>query len=205
PITYFEITTVAAFKAFAETPGDILLLETGLGGRFDATNVVANPALSAITPISHDHAEFLGSDLSSIAGEKAGIIKAETPVAIGPQEPEALAVLKRTAAELHAPTYIYGEDWMTEAAADDWLYRSRHGEKRLPRPALHGRHQLANAATAVACLEQLCDFSVNDAAISAGLRRVEWPGRLQRLTRGPIAESLPAHVEVWLDGGHNPA
>lgn len=205
PITYFEITTIAAFKAFAETKGDILLLETGLGGRFDATNVVARPALTAITPISHDHADFLGTDLAAIAGEKAGIIKAERPVVIGPQEPIALDVLKRTAATLKAPTYIYGEDWFAEAAATDWEYRGAEGAERLPFPALHGTHQVANAATAIACLERLPAFTVDAAARREGLRRVEWPGRMQRLTHGPIAAALPGDVEIWLDGGHNPA
>lgn len=205
PITYFEITTIAAFKAFAETKGDILLLETGLGGRFDATNVVAHPALTAITPISHDHAEYLGTDLAGIAGEKAGIMKREAPVVIGPQVPLVLDVLKKSAESLASPAYIYGEDWFAQTTETDWRYRGEKGARELPFPALQGRHQIANAATAVACLDRLAGFSVSDTALAEGLRRVEWPGRMQRLTQGPIANSLPDHVEVWLDGGHNPA
>jgi len=205
PITYFEITTIAAFKAFAETEGDILLLETGLGGRFDATNVVAQPALTAITPISHDHADFLGTDLAGIAGEKAGIIKRDVPVIIGPQVPVALEVLEKTAETLASPTYIYGRDWFADPMEDGWRYRNDGGVRTFPLPALNGRHQIANAGTAIACLDRLKGFTVSDAAIAEGLQRVEWPGRMQRLTRGPLINSLPDHVEVWLDGGHNPA
>ncbi|MEX1036286.1 MAG: folylpolyglutamate synthase/dihydrofolate synthase family protein, partial [Sneathiella sp.] len=205
PITYFEITTIAAFKAFAETPGDILLLETGLGGRFDATNVIDRPALTAITPISLDHAEYLGTELAQIAAEKAGIIKPGVPVVIGPQEKIALDVLRQTAENRSALPYIYGEDWYAHETADGWTYKSKGRERAFPMPALHGVHQVANAGTAVACLEKLDGFTVSDEAIAEGLEKVEWPARMQRLSRGPIAETLPTHVEVWLDGGHNPA
>lgn len=205
PITYFEITTIAAFKAFAETDGDILLLETGLGGRFDATNVVAHPALTAITPISQDHAEFLGTDLAGIAREKAGIMKPGAPIVIGPQEGIVLDVLRKTAEKLGSPAYIYDEDWSCTEEAGGWHYRGRGGIRVFPKPALHGVHQIANAATAIACLDRLPDFTVSDTAIAEGLRTVEWPARMQRLVRGPIVETLPGHVEIWLDGGHNPA
>jgi len=205
PITYFEITTIAAFKAFAETPADILLLETGLGGRYDATNVVARPALTAITPISHDHAEFLGTDLAGIAREKAGIIKAGVPVVIGPQEKVALDVLRETSEKLGSATFIHGEDWSCRKTTDGWEYKGPEGPRHFPEPALHGTHQIDNAATAVACLHHIGGFAVSDAAISEGLRRVEWPARMQRLSKGPIVAALPSHVEVWLDGGHNPA
>ncbi|WP_340148557.1 folylpolyglutamate synthase/dihydrofolate synthase family protein [uncultured Sneathiella sp.] len=205
PITYFEITTIAAFKAFAETPGDILLLETGLGGRFDATNVVARPALTAITPISHDHADFLGTDLAGIAGEKAGIIKPDVPVVIGPQDPVALDVLGKTAEKLRSQPYIYDREWSCRRGDDGWEYRNESGARLFPAPALHGLHQVENAATAVACLDKLGGFTVSDADIAEGLQTVEWPARMQRLTNGPIADALPDHTEIWLDGGHNPA
>mgnify|MGYP003630014124 FL=1 len=205
PITYFEITTIAAFKAFTETPGDILLLETGLGGRYDATNVVARPALTAITPISHDHAEFLGTDLAGIAGEKAGIIKPDVPVIIGPQDPVALEVLQKTAEKLGSQPYIYDREWSCRRTADGWEYRGASGARRFTAPSLHGLHQVENAATAVACLDQLGGFTVSDAAIAKGLQTVEWPARMQRLNRGPIVDALPGHVDVWLDGGHNQA
>ena len=205
PITYFEITTIAALKAFADTPGDILLLETGLGGRYDATNVIDHPALTAITPISQDHAEFLGTDLKGIAGEKAGIMKPGTPVVIGPQDAIALEVLQKTAEALASTPYIYDKEWSCREGGDSWQYQGKDGTRVFPMPALHGVHQIDNAATAIACLELLTDFMVPDMAISEGLKKVEWPARMQRLTKGPIAELLPAHVEIWLDGGHNPA
>ncbi|WP_373083809.1 folylpolyglutamate synthase/dihydrofolate synthase family protein [Sneathiella sp.] len=205
PITYFEITTAAAFKAFAETPADILLLETGLGGRLDATNMVERPILTAITPISMDHAEYLGNELAGIAGEKAGIMKAGVPVVIGRQTSEALAVLRATAARLKAATYIFDEDWSCRGTGDGWRFRGRTGEQAFPMSSLAGMHQIDNAATAVACLEQLRAFNVTPDHIAEGLRRVEWPARLQRLTTGKLASLLPANVEIWLDGGHNPA
>ena len=205
PITYFEITTIAALKAFAETKGDILLLETGLGGRYDATNVVARPALTAITPISQDHAEFLGTDLAGIAGEKAGIMKADVPVVIGPQEEIALNVLLKTAETLGSPAYIYDRDWSCRDSGTGWEFIGKSGARAFPKPALHGVHQIENAATALACLDHLGGFIVSGAAISEGLQTVEWPARMQRLSRGPIIDALPGHVEVWLDGGHNPA
>lgn len=205
PITYFEITTIAAFKAFAETPGDILLLETGLGGRYDATNMVAHPSLTAITPISHDHAEFLGTDLAGIAGEKAGIIKPGVPVVIGPQKDIALNVLQRTAEELGSPAFVHGQDWRARRTSEGWMYDGPDGARPFPNPALHGIHQIDNAAMAVACLHHTGGFSVSDTAIREGLTTVEWPARMQRLKKGPIIDTLPNHVEVWLDGGHNPA
>ena len=205
PITYFEITTIAALKAFAETPADILLLETGLGGRFDATNVIKRPTLTAITPISHDHAEYLGTDLAGIAGEKAGIMKRDVPVVIGPQSEIALAVLRETAEKLAAPAYIYNEGWFCAATDAGWNYHGASGLFNFPMPALEGVHQIANAATAVACLDLLEDFTVTPEQISEGLATVEWPARMQRLTKGKLALELPPQVEIWLDGGHNPA
>ncbi|MCF8466335.1 MAG: bifunctional folylpolyglutamate synthase/dihydrofolate synthase [Sneathiella sp.] len=205
PITYFEITTIAALTAFAETSADILLLETGLGGRFDATNVIERPTLTAITPISHDHAEYLGTDLAGIAGEKAGIMKREVPVVIGPQSKVALDVLRNTAGSLAAAAYIYNEEWFCAATDAGWNYRGLSGSWKFPMPALEGVHQVANAATAVACLDLLAGFTVTPEQIGEGLATVEWPARMQRLTKGALADQLPPHVEIWLDGGHNPA
>jgi dihydrofolate synthase/folylpolyglutamate synthase len=205
PITFFEVTTGAAFLAFAEDPADILLLETGLGGRLDATNVIARPRLTAITPVALDHQQFLGPTLEAIAREKAGIIKAGVPCVVGPQEPAALAVLEARAAELGAPLSVAGRDWTFSATASGLRYEDALGRLDLPSPVLPGVHQYANAALAVACARQLGEFHLDEAALAAGLRGALWPARLQRLLRGPLVEALPPGWELWLDGGHNPA
>lgn len=201
PITFFEITTAAAFRAFAEEPADLVLLETGLGGRLDATNLVPQPALTAITPIGMDHIAFLGDTLEKIAAEKAGILKPNVPCVVGPQRIEAARVLNARAAELNAPLLRHGHEWRVTTAPDgfDWQSGARH--LHLPRPALPGAHQIENAGTAVAAALQL---KLPEAAIAEGLRRVEWPARLQRLTKGPLLDLLPKDAELWLDGGHNP-
>lgn len=206
-ITYFEITTAAALEAFAQTPADILLLETGLGGRLDATNVIARPALTAITPVSLDHHQYLGTTITEIAAEKAGIIKPEVPVIVGPQSAQALAVIENKAAQMSAPVFAFGQDWNCSVSdtTAEWIYESNGDVQRYPLPNLAGNHQIANAATALACLENLKDFDVKSASIEAGLQNVEWPARMQRLRSGPIFDALPDHVEVWLDGGHNAA
>ncbi|WP_299623173.1 folylpolyglutamate synthase/dihydrofolate synthase family protein [Pelagibius sp.] len=205
PITYFEITTAAAFLAFAGDPADVLLLETGLGGRLDATNVVARPRLTAITPIAMDHQQFLGDTLAAIAGEKAGILKAGVPCVVGPQEPAALAVLEARAGDLGVPLFCHGRDWTFEATASGFRYADAKGVRDLPVPALAGHHQVANAALAVACARRLDGFGLDDRAIDRGVAGAEWRGRLHPLTRGPLATSLPEDWELWLDGGHNPA
>ncbi len=194
PATFFEATTALAFLAFAEQKADLLLLETGMGGRLDATNVVAKPILTAITPISFDHMEFLGNTTAKIAGEKAGIIKQGVPCVIGRQEPEALAVFDRVAAEKHAPLYRMNHEWSHENGA----YTSVRRQLAFT-PSLVGDYQFDNAATAIACLDLLPQFHISDAHIHEGLLRVVWPARLQRLT----LPQLPPHVELWLDGGHN--
>jgi dihydrofolate synthase/folylpolyglutamate synthase len=204
PITFFEITTAAAFLAFARTPADAVLLEVGLGGRLDATNLVRRPAATAITPISLDHQAFLGDTIAAIAGEKAGILKPGAPAILAPQPPEAEAVLEARARAIGAPLYRWGEDWRSFPAEGGMRYEGREWRLDLPRPALPGAHQIVNAGAAVACLEHLADLPVSAAAIAAGLRRIEWPARLQHLTRGPLVAMLPAGWEVWLDGGHNP-
>ena len=204
PITYFEITTAAAFLAFARIPTDIVLLETGLGGRFDATNVIRHPAVTAITPISLDHQAFLGDTVALIAGEKAGILKAGTPAVIGPQPKEAEEVFEAHANELGAPLSRWQSEWQCKAAGDGMHFSGAHWRLDLPLPSLPGAHQIVNAGTAIACLEQLRDFPLPPEAIANGLGRIEWPARLQRLTRGPLIEMMPAGWELWLDGGHNP-
>ncbi len=209
PITFFEITTAAAFLAFAREPADILLLETGLGGRLDATNLIARPRLTAISPISVDHVQFLGGTLEEIAFEKAGILKPGVPAAIGPQAPEALTVIERRAAELGAPLHRHGQEWQVrpEGSAGDGglVFKGRGKTQNYPAPALPGAHQIENAGLALACAELLEGFGLDTAACKTGLARAEWPGRLQRLTRGPLIELLPEDWELWLDGGHNAA
>lgn len=208
PATFFEATTAAALMAFAEEPADFILLETGMGGRLDATNVIPSPAVTAITPIGRDHAEFLGETISAIAGEKAGIIKRGSPCIIGPQIPEAREVLQRKAQEVSALPYIHQEDWYFTNYKDDgnWEYHGGRYSGIYPRPALQGEHQIANAATALAVLEQLGDrVSLTQEQIGQGLQSVFWPARLQPLTEGYWRNQLTAPTwRLYLDGGHNP-
>jgi dihydrofolate synthase/folylpolyglutamate synthase len=204
PITFFEITTAAAYLAFVREPADIVVLETGMGGRLDTTNLVAAPAVTAITPVSMDHMRFLGDTLPLIAAEKAGIIKRFRPVVVGPQEPEADAVIAARAAELAAPLHRFGRDWQAEPVPGGWRFEGRRWAFDLPLPALPGRHQIGNAGTALAVLELLDDFSLDRSALIEGLGRIEWPARLQRLIRGPLVAALPDGWELWLDGMHNP-
>ncbi len=202
PITLFEMTTAVAFKLFSETPADVLLLEVGLGGRFDATNVIANPALCVITPVSIDHPEFLGSTLPQIAFEKAGIIKPRIPVVVAAQEEEACAVIERQAEKLRAPILIGAQDFTGREEHGRLVYQDDAGLLDLPLPRLAGRHQIQNAATAIAALRQF-DPGLPEGAFEAGMQRVDWPARLQRLTPGPLVAHAPEGSEVWLDGGHN--
>ena len=207
PITFFEITTAAGLLGFAETPADLLILEVGLGGRLDATNVLDRPALTAITPIGLDHQQFLGETVQQIAGEKAGILKAGVPAIIGPQQPEAASVIAARAGELAAPLIRSGIDFTGRASTAGLVFHDGDGETLFPHPGLYGAHQYDNATTAIACarhLRRLGFDALTDAAIATGLRRVIWPARLQKLTRGPMLASLPAGMELWLDGGHNP-
>ncbi len=204
PITYFEITTAAAFLAFARTPADIALIETGLGGRLDATNVIRHPAATAITPISLDHQAFLGDTIAAIAGEKAGILKTGSPAIIGPQPADAAAVLEARARQADAPLYRFGREWRCAAQGGGMRYEGPRWRLDLPLPSLPGAHQVANSGAAIACLEQLSGLPLSRDAISQGLCRIEWPARLQRLSRGPLIEMLPEGWELWLDGGHNP-
>lgn len=205
PITFFEVTTAAAFLAFARAPADILLLECGLGGRLDATNVLARPALAVITPVSIDHTQYLGEGLATIAGEKAGVLKPGVTAVIGPQDPTAAAVIAEVAAARGAPLIHHGRDFDARAEDGALVYVARGVAKRLPLPALPGPYQVDNAATALAALDALDGFDLDDAARAAALSSVDWPARLQRLRRGPLVARLPAGWELWLDSGHNPA
>jgi len=204
PITFFEITTAAAFLAFARTPADVVLLETGLGGRLDATNVVRRPAVTAITPVSLDHQAFLGDTIPEIAGEKAGILKLGVTAVIAPQLNEAATVIEARAASVGAPLYRWKHEWRCDASGAGMRYEGTRWEFDLPLPSLIGAHQIVNAGTAIACLERLANFSLTREAIANGLRHIDWPARLQLLRRGPLIDAVPADWEVWLDGGHNP-
>lgn len=200
-ITYFEITTAAALLSFARTPADYTLLEVGLGGRLDATNVVESPELTVITPVSVDHQQFLGDTLAQIAGEKAGIIKLRVPCVVGPQEEVALEVIEARANACAAPLLAYGQHWHAHPEGDRMVFQDERGLLDLPRPNLPGDHQIANAGSALAALRHL---GASEAAFEAAVTRAEWPARMQRLTSGPLATQAP-EVELWLDGGHNPA
>ncbi|MBY6265596.1 bifunctional folylpolyglutamate synthase/dihydrofolate synthase [Azospirillum sp. 412522] len=203
PITFFEVTTVAAFLAFSREPADVVLLETGLGGRLDATNVVDRPAVTAITRISYDHRQFLGESLLEIASEKAGIFKPGVPVVIAPQpEADALKALKLRANAIAAPIQGWSVEERHTSDGGGFRFESAKRKLDLPMPGLAGAHQVTNAGVAIACLDHL-PLAVDDEAVRRGLAAVEWPARLQRLTRGPLAESLPPGWELWLDGGHN--
>jgi dihydrofolate synthase/folylpolyglutamate synthase len=204
PITFFEVTTVAAFLAFARHPADLAILEVGMGGRRDTTNVV-DPTLSAITPIGYDHTGFLGDKLESIAAEKAGILKHAVPAVIGRQREVSATVIAAEAAKLAVPLFRMGREWQMTPTAAGFRYESDQLSLNLPAPALVGAHQLDNAATAVACVERLrtAQLGIDDGAVRKGLSSVEWPARLQKLTRGPLPDSLPPGCELWLDGGHN--
>ena len=200
-ITFFEITTAAAFLAFSRTPADYTLLEVGLGGRLDATNVIAAPALSVLTPVSIDHTQFLGETLPEIAGEKAGIIKRGVPVIVGPQEEAALEVIEARAARLGAPVFAYGQHWQVFEERGRLIYQDENGLLDLPLPNLPGPHQIMNAGAAIAALRTL---GADEAACEAAVTRAEWPARMQRLRNGPLVD-LAGAAELWLDGGHNPA
>lgn len=205
PITEYEITTAAAFLAMARAPADIILLETGLGGRFDATNVVAEPAATVITPIGYDHMGFLGDTLAEIAGEKAAIQKPGVPSFVAPQAPEAATVIASFAANIGAPLYRAGQEWELTATADgSGRYTRGQTIWRLPEPGLPGRHQLDNAALAAACLD-VCAFpGVTPETVQKGIARAHWPGRMQQLTTGPLVARLPTGSALWLDAAHNP-
>lgn len=201
PITYFEITTVAALLAFSRHPAEYCLLEVGLGGRLDATNVVERPALSVITPVSLDHQQYLGDTLEQIAGEKAGILKRGVPCIVGPQKDAALAVIEAQAARAGAPLLVHGQHWHVWEERGRMVYQDENGLLDLPLPGLPGAHQVHNAGIALTALRAL---GLGDEAFEAAVTRAEWPARMQRLRRGPLVD-VAKGAELWLDGGHNPA
>lgn len=200
-ITFFEITTCAAFLAFARTPADWTLLEVGLGGRLDATNVVEKPRLTIITPVSLDHQAFLGDTVAAIAGEKAGIIKRGVPVIVGPQSEEGLGVIEAKAARMGAPVMAFGQQWNAFEDRGRLVYQDENGLLDLPLPNLPGPHQIQNAGAAIASLRAL---GRDETACEAAVTTASWPARMQRLRHGPLVDLAPK-VELWLDGGHNPA
>jgi dihydrofolate synthase / folylpolyglutamate synthase len=202
PITVFEMETAAAFLLFSRHPADILLLEVGLGGRLDATNVVERPLVSVITRVSIDHREFLGDSVEQIAAEKAGILKQNVPAVISSQTREALSVIERQAARMRAPLHIAGEDWTATEERGRLVYQDNGGLLDLPAPKLYGRHQFENAGAAIAAL-RASGLKLPAAAFEAGMTRVEWPARMQRLANGRLASLIPPEAELWLDGGHN--
>jgi len=201
PITYFEITTCAALLAFARTEADWTLLEVGLGGRLDATNVVDRPRLTIITPVSIDHQQYLGETLAEIAGEKAGILKRGVPCVVGPQEEAGLEVIEAKAARLGCPLLVHGQHWHVWEERGRLIFQDENGLLDLPLPNLPGPHQIDNAGAALAALRHL---GADAAACEAAVTRAYWPARMQRLTQGPLVEAAGA-CELWLDGGHNPA
>ncbi|HEY1073629.1 folylpolyglutamate synthase/dihydrofolate synthase family protein [Brevundimonas sp.] len=200
--TVFESTTAAAFLAMSETPADLAIIEVGLGGSLDATNVIDRPLLSVITPVDLDHAEFLGDRLEGVAAEKAGILKAGARGVIARQSETVMAVIERRAAEVHSPLTVMGVDFDAWAERGGLVYQDQERFLDLPAPALSGPHQFDNAGVAVAAALEL---DLPEAAIAEGLKSVRWPARMQRLTAGPYAEKAQkADAELWLDGGHNP-
>jgi dihydrofolate synthase/folylpolyglutamate synthase len=204
PITVFEITTATAFHLFARHPADVLLLEVGLGGRFDATNVIDHPLATVVTPVSMDHMEFLGDTIRKIAGEKAGILKRGAPAIIARQGREATAVLEEAAARAGASSILIGgQDFAVHEEGGRLIYQDNDGLLDLPLPRLPGRHQQENAGTAIAALRAAGFAPLPDAVFEAGMRNVEWPARLQRLREGALVALAPEGSELWLDGGHN--
>jgi dihydrofolate synthase/folylpolyglutamate synthase len=204
-ITFFEVTTAAAYLAFSRTKADVTLIETGLGGRFDATNVFERPALTAITPVSMDHMGFLGDTLEAIAFEKAGILKKDTRAIIAPQRESALRVIQDQADRAGASLSLFGSDWQADTTPDGITLRDGNDTLLLPPPSLFGPHQTVNAGLAAMCARRLPDLPVSAAALAQGLQTATWPGRLQRLVTGPLAALLKPDWELWLDGGHNAA
>ncbi len=206
-LTYFEATTAAAFMAFAETAADFLVLEVGLGGRLDATNVIEKPLAAVVTPIALDHQQFLGNSLGEIAAEKAGIFRSGAPAVIGPQTAEAMQVLEAQAASLGATPFAFGSAWNVYSEHGRLIYQDENGLCDLDPPRLLGAHQVHNAGLAVAAVKA-AGLKLDDRTLSRGLASAHWPARLQRLKCGPIVDqaraALWAEPEIWLDGGHNP-
>jgi dihydrofolate synthase / folylpolyglutamate synthase len=205
PITFFEITTAAAFLAFAGNPADVVLLETGLGGRLDATNVIEKPLATVLTPISIDHCSYLGGTIEAIAFEKAGILKRRRPAIISRQEEAALAVIEERARKLGAPVSAAGQSWDAFEQHGRLIFQDEDCLLDLPLPRLFGRHQIENAGTAIAAARRLEGFDIPEEAIAKGLMTAAWPARMERLAPGKLHDLAPPESEIWVDGGHNPA
>ena len=205
PITFFELTTAVAYQAFAQIPADVLLLETGLGGRLDATNVVPQPRATVITSIAMDHMSYLGDSLAAITAEKAAIMKSGVPCICAEQRADAAAVIENTAARVGVDVALQDRDWTIE---DDPMgtvrYADAETEWSMPRPGLAGPHQIGNLGVALATLARL-PVAIPSFGLRAGMRQVDWPARCQQLKDGPLVMSLPIGWELWLDGGHNPS
>ncbi|HVV62027.1 MAG TPA: folylpolyglutamate synthase/dihydrofolate synthase family protein [Pseudolabrys sp.] len=204
PVTVFEITTAVGMMLFARHPADVMLMEVGLGGRLDATNVIDAPLATVITPIAIDHTDFLGDTLEKIAFEKAGILKPGVPAIVAAQPRDARVVIERQAARWRAPLKIAGEDWTATEERGRLVYQDEAGLIDLPAPRLYGRHQFENAGVAIATLRTLQSMRIMPAAYEAGMVKAEWPARMQRLAQGRLVELTPSGSELWLDGGHNP-
>lgn len=203
PITVFEVETAVALTLFARHPADVVILEVGLGGALDATNVIAAPAACVFTPIGIDHVEFLGDTVMKIAAVKAGIIKRHAKVISAEQLPEATAIIERQAGRMHAPIFFAGQEWHVGVERGRLVYQDDRGLLDLAAPRLFGRHQFANAGLAIATLRALDQFRIEVPAFEEGVMRAEWPARMQRLTSGKLVDAAPAEAEIWLDGGHN--
>ena len=203
PITIFEIETAAAFWLFARHPADVVLLEVGLGGRLDATNVIDAPLATVIAPVSMDHTEFLGQTLTAIAGEKAAIIKRSVPAICAEQPAEAMAVIDAQARRMRAPLHAAGQQWHVSIECGRLVYQDDRGLMDLAAPKLFGRHQFDNAGLAIATLRAIDAFRISAGAFEAGIVNAEWPARMQRLASGALVDLAPAGSDVWLDGGHN--
>ena len=202
PITVFEIETAAAFLLFARHPADALLLEVGLGGRLDATNVIEQPIASVITPVSIDHVDLLGDTLEKIATEKAAILRRGVPGVIGRQSEGPLAIIVRQADEVHSPLHVMGQEWTAAEERGRLVYQDEAGLLDLPAPRLFGRHQFDNAGTAIAAL-RASGLGLSAKAFEQGVTKADWPARLQRLSNGKLSAFAPVGSEIWLDGGHN--
>ena len=203
PITRFEIETAAALHLFARHPADVVLLETGLGGRLDATNVIDRPAATVIAPVSMDHTEFLGNSLTAIAGEKAAIIKRNVPLICAEQAPEAMSVIEAQGKRMRAPLHAAGQQWHVGVERGRLVYQDERGLMDLAAPKLFGRHQFDNAGLAIATLRAIETFRIGMSAFEAGIVSAEWPARMQRLVSGALIDQGPKGCEIWLDGGHN--
>lgn len=202
--TFFEITTAAILYAFSKVPADVLIMETGMGGRLDATNIVDDPVCSIVTPISYDHMEFLGNTIPQIAYEKAGIIKPNCPAVVSWQMQEAMEVIRKHAEELEAPIYACDYEWGFEVHENSFVVADSNSQIEYPKPAMFGIHQVLNASTAVAACNVLSgQFEISYENIVNGLKAAKWPGRFEQITQGPLAQNLPEGFELWIDGAHN--